>query len=147
MYRYDTRLLTCFQQLNRLTLLMPVVLLLAFGLSTAELSAQSSATPKNVYVPLTAPTYENLEVNNSTHLLVSWSGTGNLIDGILTNSASSPVLSLGATAWIEVVDNSATGTKLHPAGSYAGFVVGGGLLSVLGGVTVTVYNDDLNEDD
>src|SRR5690625_7411126 len=68
MYRYDTRLLTCFQQLNRLTLLMPVVLLLAFGLSAAELSAQSSATPKNVYVPLTGNTYEDLNVDSFTCL-------------------------------------------------------------------------------
>src|SRR5690625_5144100 len=153
MYRYDTRLLTCFQQLNRLTLLMPVVLLLAFGLSAAELSAQSSATPKNVYVPLTGNTYEDLNVDSFTCLTEvlgscvltgSFSNESNLIDGNLNNAATSGVLSLG-TNWIEVIDNNATGTDLHPAGSYAGFVVSDGLLSLLGGVTVTVYNDDTSD--
>src|SRR5690625_732948 len=153
MYRYDTRLLTCFQQLNRLTLLMPVVLLLAFGLSAAELSAQSSATPENVYVPLTGNTYEDLNVDTFTCLTVvlgscvltgSFSNESNLIDGNLNNAATSGVLSLG-TNWIEVIDNNATGTDLHPAGSYAGFVVSEGLLSLLGGVTETVYNDDTSD--
>src|SRR5690625_4156557 len=153
MYRYDTRLLTCFQQLNRLTLLMPVVLLLAFGLSAAELSAQSSATPKNVYVPLTGNTYEDLNVDTFTCLTVvlgscvltgSFSNESNLIDDNLNNASTSGVLSLG-TNWIEVIDNNATGTDLHPAGSYAGFVVSEGLLSLLGGVTVTVYNDDTSD--
>src|SRR5690625_4669475 len=154
MYRYDTRLLTCFQQLNRLTLLMPVVLLLAFGLSATELSAQSSATPKNVYVPLTTPNlYEELEVNSYTCLAEllgacltegTFSNEDNLIDSDLSNAATSGALSLG-TNWIEVVDNNATGTELHPAGSYAGFVVSEGLLSLLGGVTVTVYNDDTSD--
>src|SRR5690625_2573543 len=140
MYRYDTRLLTCFQQLNRLTLLMPVVLLLAFGLSATELSAQSSATPKNVYVPLTTPNlYEELEVNSYTCLAEllgacltegTFSNEDNLIDSDLSNAATSGALSLG-TNWIEVVDNNATGTELHPAGSYAGFVVSEGLLSLL----------------
>lgn len=142
MYKYDTTLITCFQRLNRL-LMGPLLLLLAFGLSAAEVTAQSSETTPNIYVPLTTETH-NVSVNYSSHTLVSWSGTGNLIDGNLTNSASSPVLSLGS-AWIEVVDNSATGTELHPAGSYAGFVTGDGLLTLLGGVEVTVYNDDTSQ--
>src|SRR5690625_4189294 len=133
MHRYDTRLLTCFQQLNRLTLLMPVVLLLAFGLSATELSAQSSATPTNVYVPLTTPNlYEALEVNSYTCLaeLLGACLTGgacrsghNLIDRDVSNAATAGALSLG-TNWVEVVDNDATGTEFHPAGNYAGFVVG-----------------------
>lgn len=133
---------------------MPVVLLLAFGLSATELSAQSSATPKNVYVPLTTPNlYEELEVNSYTCLAEllgacltegTFSNEDNLIDSDLSNAATSGALSLG-TNWIEVVDNNATGTELHPAGSYAGFVVSEGLLSLLGGVTVTVYNDDTSD--
>src|SRR5690625_3390320 len=108
MYRYDTRLLTCFQQLNRLTLLMPVVLLLAFGLSAAELSAQSSATPKNLYVPLTVDTFGGLSVTTSETCVVligcsdDFSGLGNLTDSNLGNSASTSIPS--GSAWIQVSD-------------------------------------------
>src|SRR5690625_5480953 len=89
MYRYDTRLLTCFQQLNRLTLLMPVVLLLAFGLSATELSAQSSETPKNVYSPLVTETYPSVTVSSGSGgaVLGNWSGTGNLTNDNLNDFA------------------------------------------------------------
>src|SRR5690625_3634358 len=125
MYRYDTRLLPCFQQLNRLTLLMPVVLLLAFGLSAAELSAQSSATPKNVYVPLTVDTFDGLSVTTSETCLPvigcsdHFSGLGNLTDSNLGNSASTSIPS--GSAWIQVSDGDAISDR-NPAGSYVGFV-------------------------
>src|SRR5690625_8047033 len=106
MYRYDTRLLTCFQQLNRLTLLMPVVLLLAFGLSAAELSAQSSATPKNVYVPLTVDTFDGLSVTTSTVPIIGtnhFSNPINLISSDLNSAATLNILgSLNPPVWIQV---------------------------------------------
>src|SRR5690625_2445228 len=43
------------------------------------------------------------------------------------------------------MSNNYKSNHLHPAGSYAGFVVSEGLLSLLGGVTVTVYNDDTSD--
>src|SRR5690625_2263671 len=146
MYRYDTRLLTCFQQLNRLTLLMPVVLLLAFGLSTAELSAQSSATPKNVYVPLTVDTFGGLSVTTSETCVVligcsdDFSGLGNLTDSNLGNSASTSIPS--GSAWIQVSDGEAISDP-HPAGSYVGFVANDALLGLGSGVSISIYRNDI----
>src|SRR5690625_1076286 len=149
MYRYDTRLLTCFQQLNRLTLLMPVVLLLAFGLSTAELSAQSSATPKNVYVPLTTDTYGDLEVTSSEVCLAficsdDFDDLDHLTDGDLTNYAEySMLVSILNEVWVQVTDNGATGGEMYPAGSYAGMVVeSAGLLEFTLGETVRISTYD-----
>src|SRR5690625_10916 len=144
MYRYDTRLLTCFQQLNRLTLLMPVVLLLAFGLSAAELSAQSSATPKNVYVPLTVDTFDGLSVTTSTVPIIGtnhFSNPINLISSDLNSAATLNILgSLNPPVWIQVKDNSAT-TDPYPAGSYAGFVINDSLLGILSNITISTYHD------
>src|SRR5690625_4109373 len=146
MYRYDTRLLTCFQQLNRLTLLMPVVLLLAFGLSATELSAQSSETPKNVYVPLTTDTYGNLSVTTSETCVPlvgcsdHFSGLGNLTDSNLTNAATGPAIGVGGSAWIQVNDNDATSDP-HPAGSYVGFVAGSDLIGLGSGASVAIYRN------
>src|SRR5690625_6550277 len=107
MYRYDTRLLTCFQQLNRLTLLMPVVLLLAFGLSIADLNAQSSATPKNVYSPLVTETYPGVAVTTGSGGAVvgNWASTGNVINSNLNDFAQfNIVLALAGSGWIQVTD-------------------------------------------
>src|SRR5690625_990788 len=142
MYRYDTRVLTCFQDLNRLTLLMPVVLLLAFGLSTAELSAQSSATPKNVYVPLTAPTpYSDLTVTTgNSGLAGSFTSINNLIDPDTTKTAVGPTLALLGTSWVQVNDNGAVSDP-HPAGSYVGFVADDALLGLGSGVSISIYRN------
>src|SRR5690625_2350532 len=155
MYRYDTRLLTCFQQLNRLTLLMPVVLLLAFGLSAAELSAQSSATPKNVYVPLTTDTYGDLEVTSSEVCLAficsdDFDDLDHLTDGDPTSYAEfSYLATLGSTAWIQVTDNNATSGEMYPVGSYAGVAVeAAGLLELAVGeaVRISTYNGNTEVD-
>src|SRR5690625_204360 len=141
MYRYDTRLLTCFQQLNQLTLLMPVVLLLAFGLSTAELSAQSSDTPKNVYVPLTTDTYENLEVTTGNSGLAGpFTSINNLIDPDLTSAAVGPTLALLGTSWVQVNDYCAVSDP-HPAGSYVGFVADDALLGLVSCVSISIYRN------
>src|SRR5690625_4395214 len=118
MYRYDTRLLTCFQQLNRLTLLMPVVRLLACGSSAAELSAQSSATPKNVYSPLVTETYPGVAVTTTSSLASSFSNENNVI-GDLDLPATYSYLGTG-TGSLRVTDQNATSDPF-PEGSYAGF--------------------------
>lgn len=140
MLRYDTTLLTCFQRLNRLILLMPAVLLLAFGFSIAELSAQSSATPKNVYVPLTTDTYDLTVSTDSEGIAGSFSSINNLIDPDLNNTANGPAAALAGSSWITITDGSATGSEIHPAGSYIGFVVNEGLLGL--GATYSISISD-----
>jgi len=143
MYRYDTTLITCFQRLNRL-LMGPLLLLLAFGLSAAEVTAQSSATTPNIYVPLTESTYGNLSVTTDCTgplgVCGDFSSINSLTDTNLTNAATGPALGIGGTSWIQVNDNDATSDP-HPAGSYVGFVAGSDLIGLGSGASVAIYRN------
>src|SRR5690625_611589 len=121
---------------------MHVVLLLAFGLSAAELSAQSSATPKNVYVPLTAPTpYSDLTVTTgNSGLAGSFTSINNLIDPDTTKTAVGPTLALLGTSWVQVNDYCAVSDP-HPAGSYVGFVADDALLGLVSCVSISIYRN------
>src|SRR5690625_524609 len=143
MYRYDTTLITCFQRLIRL-LMGPLLLLLAFGLSAAEVTAQSSATTPNIYVPLTESTYGNLSVTTDCTgplgVCGDFSSINSLTDTNLTNAATGPALGIGGTSWIQVNDNDATSDP-HPAGSYVGFVAGSDLIGLGSGASVAIYRN------
>ncbi|MCC5942508.1 MAG: T9SS type A sorting domain-containing protein [Balneolaceae bacterium] len=121
--------ITCF-----ITILLLTVL-------TAEVYAQSSATPPNVYSPLILDTYPGVTVTTaSTPLLTSFSDANNVINDV--DDFATYSYAVTGTGSLRVTDSNATADP-HPGGSYAGFVVDNTILDIeiIGSTTVTTYLD------
>jgi hypothetical protein len=133
----QTRLLKEFIKPILITVFLLIITLSG---TTDESLAQSSETPPNVYSPLITDTYPNLTVTSSSGIGGNhFSNLDNLIDSNLDNSATWQSV-VGLTgAWIQVLDQNATGGQAHPSGSYAGFVISDTGIDLLGDVTVSTF--------
>lgn len=108
-------------------------------LTSSDVLAQSTSATCNTVVPLTNPTFTNLTVTSSQIPIVSgdeFANKGNLIDNDLS-TATTFLAALGTSAYVEVKDNSATGTNLYGAGTFVGFIINS--TSVAAAVTITTY--------
>ena len=111
--------------------------------------AQQTNLVCNTYTPLVNTTTLNAATPGSFASLSVTSSTlagidqfllkNNLVDANLSNAATIALPNL-SSAYIEVKDNSATGTNAYPAGSFAGFVINNTILRVIDNITVTTYN-------
>lgn len=119
------------------------ILLLLLFLNTA--SAQQSNLVDNEFTPLITDDFDGVQATSEQYFALGWfdyfSNKGNLTNSSLLDYSNwEPVVSIGGNAWIEVVDNNATGSQAYPAGSYAGFVVAdNGLLGLLSNLKVATY--------
>ncbi|PWJ59530.1 hypothetical protein CLV98_102364 [Dyadobacter jejuensis] len=112
--------------------------LLAFPMTAAL--AQSGNAPANTFAPLTSATHSNLSVTD-----LNVSNQGRLIDNSTSNYATTSS-GLGAYGRVRVTDNSATGTNVYPAGTYAGFAVGTGF-SLFGEAIIRTYLNGTEQDE
>lgn len=92
-----------------------------------------TGAPYNEYSPLMNATYSNLTGTASRLLgFERFGNTSRVIDNNLNKTFSYTSILLGSS-WIDVKDNSATGSNVYPAGSYAGFILNDVDLLSIGG--------------